>query len=295
MPLLYIIIINYKGISDTLACIESLLKISYSNYKIVVVDNNSEDESVEMLNKMYQGIDIIHVIESKENFGFSGGNNLGIKYALENNCKYVLLLNNDTVVEQNFLDSIINVMEQDSEAGIYTGKINYYSNKNKIWFGGGKFIWWKGNSEHIGCNEKDDGSFDLTQKITFATGCYMLMKASVIKKVGLMPEKYFLYYEDTEYSNRFIRQGYNIVYYPQSIIYHKVSASTGIQSDLSQYYINRNRLIYIRDNILGMKKVVAYVFYTFSTLKNIFNKKYRFQIVKRSWLDFMKGLEGRTY
>lgn len=253
-PLVFIILVNYKGVDHTIECIKSLNEITYSNYKIIVVDNDSQDNSVNKL-KEYKKNFIL--IENKINTGFAGGNNLGINYAIKNNADYVLLLNNDTTVEPNFLDELIN--KTSPEIGINIGKILFYYDKSMLWYAGGRINALKGCTDVNGF-EKDNGQYDEEKYVTFASGCCMLISKEVLNKVGMLMEEYFLYFEDTDYCAKVLNNGYKILYCPKSVIYHKESVSTVKESFNFLYYITRNRLYFIKDNIKGINKILSFIY-----------------------------------
>lgn len=289
-PLVYIILLNYNGYEDTIECVTSLESIDYINYRIIIVDNNSTDESERILReKLPQYI----IIQAGSNLGFAGGNNVGIKYALENNADYILLLNNDTVVKENFLNILVEKSISDREIGIAIGKIYYFSDKSKLWFAGGEINKFKGNSYHFGYNEIDTGKYNIDRYISYATGCCMLISAKVIDEVGYLDEKYFLYYEDSDFSSNVINYGYQILYCPESIIYHKVSSSTGHMSNLSQYYLIRNRHIFIKRHIDGYKKIFAYTYFYAYVILGAFTKELNAKIIIKAINDFLKLKWGR--
>ena len=257
-PFVHIILVNFNGLADTIACINSVEKINYTNYKIVVVDNASSDESVTMLSELYG--DKIKLIGLNENIGFAGGNNVGIKYALEQETDYVLLLNNDTEVEPDFLKELIKTSNSDNEIGAVGGKINYFAEKNKIWFVGGKINSFLGKTEHIGVNEIDNNQYNENIECEYITGCLMLVKRDVLENVGLMPEDYFLYYEETEWCTQIRKKGYKLVVNPKALIYHKVSSSTQKISNIVSYYYDRNSYYFVMNNFGVIQKVFMYTY-----------------------------------
>ncbi|MDO4536181.1 MAG: glycosyltransferase family 2 protein [Clostridium perfringens] len=251
-----IILVNYNGAKYNKECIDSIKNSTYKNYEIIVVDNASQDNSVELLKKDYEDLTII---ESKENLGFSGGNNLGIDYGLKNNCEFILLLNNDTKIENNMLENMINVSIENNKA-VISPKIYYYDNKEIIWSAGAKMFWKRGIPAQNGINEIDTGRYDLLDEVDIATGCCLLIHKDIVKKVGLLSLEYFLYYEDTDYIMRIKEKGFKVLYDPTSIMYHKVSASTGgEESENYIYYNTRNRLIF--NNKFNRKNKIYYVPY----------------------------------
>jgi GT2 family glycosyltransferase len=240
----YMVIVNWNGYEDTAELLESLFRISYRNYKIVVVDNNSGQDEAGKLQEMFG--DKIHIISSVENLGFSGGNNIGIKKALGDNADYILLINNDTTVEPDFLDILVNKSESDERAGIVAPRINYYDEPGKIWTEGGKISRIRGSG--FAYSDKLETEADSSDKsVTFVSGCCMLIRREVLLKVGLFDENYFLYTEDTDLCLRTIRAGYKIYVVPQSKIFHKVGSSTKNRNTaLPLYYTTRNRLYFAK-------------------------------------------------
>ncbi|AAK81009.1 hypothetical protein BJV85_000828 [Clostridium acetobutylicum] len=246
MKSIYIILVNYNNFQDTIECVKSLRKIkNYHNYKVIIVDNDSKNDSVSKIKSFLQ--DCL-LIESKKNLGFAGGNNLGIKYAMKHNADYVLLLNNDTVVENDFLDKLLEVHENYGNVGIVGGKIYYYYDKNRIWYAGGKINKFTGKTKHIGVNEIDEGQYNNISITGYVTGCMMLISKGAIEKCGVMDEKYFLYYEETDWNVRIKNAGFKIMYTPLSKIYHKVSSTTGKSDLIMSYYYDRNRYYFVFKN-----------------------------------------------
>lgn len=223
-PLVYIIVLTWNGKNDTIECLKSLQRLSYPNARILVVDNASEDGTVEAIRKVYPHVE---VIVNQENLRFAGGNNVGMNYALERGAQYVALLNNDTVVDHEFLAQLIRAAEQDTQAGMVGPKIYYYNNLRQIWFAGGKISWWKGWISHVGIRERDRGQYDTVQEVDYITACCILVKREVIEKIGLLDERYFIYGEDADWCIRATRAGYKLLYIPSSVIWHKISVSAG--------------------------------------------------------------------
>lgn len=223
-PLVYIIVLTWNGKVDTLECLKSLESLTYSNYKIVVVDNASEDSTSEAVRQLYSSV---HVIKNTHNFRFAGGNNIGIEFALENNADYILLLNNDTIADKNFLSYLIESIEKDKTVGMAGPKIYFHSDPKRIWYAGGKINWWSGSVSHLGVREIDNGKFEKLRYTDYVTGCALLVKRKVVEKIGMLDESYFIYGEDADWSLRTVRSGYKLLFVPQAILWHKVSVSTG--------------------------------------------------------------------
>lgn len=223
-----IIIVNYNNCFDTTQCLDSLKEIDYNYHEIYIVDNNSTNDSVLKLDRYISNYPKkIHFIKSNKNLGFAGGNNLAIRKALESDFDYFLLLNNDTVVEKDFLSEMLSIADRDDNIGIIGPKIRYFHNPQLIWYAGGYIDWFRFSGVHYGLNEIDRGQYDQIREVSFITGCCMLIKREVIEKVGLLCEDYFLYNEDLDYCVRVMDSGYKLIYNPKSVIYHKVGQSSG--------------------------------------------------------------------
>lgn len=289
-PLVYIILVNYNGANDTIECVNSLERIKYSNYKIIIIDNASTDNSVEILQK---NINSRHkIIKSSDNNGFSAGNNIGINIAIKEKAEYVLLLNNDTLVDERFLNELIDCTKENT--GISIGKIYYTKEKNKIWYDGGSINFVTGKITHNNYNEYDKHKNSEINEVTFATGCCMLIPINVIKTVGFLKEDYFLYYEDSDYCANVIKAGYEIRYNPKAIIYHSVSSSTGNNSKLSQYYMIRNRAIFIKRNLDYKKRYVAWLYFICQLIKLLITREISLSSIFKALNDYFKGIVGKS-
>lgn len=297
--LVAIILINYHGQNDTIECIKSLMKIDYNNYKIVVV-NNDEVDSGELLNELSKNAEFSKIygntlfyLYSGGNIGFSGGNNCGIDFAAEKfNPDFYLLINNDTTVERDFLTKLVQGALKFPDANLYSGKIMYYSTPSIIWYAGGEYDRSTGWTHHFGANEQDCCKFDEIRSVSFATGCLWLLPKKTIENVGKLSEDYFLYSEDTDYCCRVIDNGGTIIYIPESVIYHKVSASTGKISDLQQYYYVRNDLLCVSKYCRRKTSIIwkHIIIYCGSIIKG--NKKLR--AVCHAIRDYIHNRNGRN-
>ena len=283
-----IIILNWNGYVDTIECLESVYQIKYPVYNVILVDNGSEDESIEMIRKYakgkidvrsdffifnknnkpiqifeYSNIDLkslsevdkrfneldsdkrLILIKNDHNAGFSEGNNIGINFSLEFlNSEYILLLNNDTVVEKNFLNEMINLADNNYKIGIVGPKVLYYDNPDKTAYIGHNVNLCNGRLSDP--NIKLDSSSSAI-KIDFVVGCGLLIKNKVIKDIGVLDPDYFLYYEDVDWCLRAQKKGYEIFYVPKSIIWHKIPLGKD-RSLKSYYYGNRNSFLLIKKN-----------------------------------------------
>lgn len=238
-----IIIINFNGYQDTVECINSLISSKVSQSNILVIDNCSSDNSFQLLVRDFP---ILKIIQTAKNLGFAGANNIGIKYGMEHKFKYVILLNNDTIVEKESIKILISEMDKNPELTLSTGQIRYHSDKSKIWYGGGKLVAWRGLAIHIGMNKSFKNfshSNDLI-RTEFISGCYLCLRVEDIPYLGFLNEDFFMYLEDIEYSVRAIKMKMNLGYFPKSIIYHKWRGDTKLKYN-SLYYAVRNRKLLI--------------------------------------------------
>jgi GT2 family glycosyltransferase len=269
-----IILLNWNAYNDTFECLKSLEKLNYPNFHVFLVDNCSQDGSDiklqnDILNKKFNLN--ITFIQSGGNLGFAGGNNIGIRRAYNLGYNYFWLLNNDTIVDSNSLKHLIDTLKGDPLIGIVGSKIYYY-NTNILWYAGGLVDISTGRVKHIGLREVDQGQFNRKKEVDFANGCSMAFTRKLIDEIGYMDEGYFLYYEETDWNIRAKKKGFKVVYVPESVVYHKISSSSGGESNLSPYvyYYNiRNAFLFVNKNYEGIKfKAYLYMFYR--TIKQIF-------------------------
>lgn len=273
-PLVYVIVLNWNGKHDTKECLDSLTKLTYSNFKVIVVDNNSSDGSVEFLKGLYPRVEFI---ENDSNLGFAKGNNVGIEYALRSKAEFIFLLNNDTVVSSDLLDKLVEKAEMNPRIGILGPKIYYYHQKNKIWFAGGKILYFLGNTWHLGNRRKDRGQYSKIKDVDYITGCALLIKHDVLEKIGLFDHRYSSYFEDCDLCVRTKREGYRIVCVQNAKMWHKVSASTGggltpikayykIQSG-NRFFKSYAHPIFYRTTILFFSLIYFFLIMCLETIK----------------------------
>lgn len=258
LPEISIITVNYNGLKDTSELIESLQKHVSLSYEIIVVDNASKVNEAALLQEKYPHI---ISIRSEENLGFSGGNNIGIRQAKG---KYVFLLNNDTFIEEDTFHYLIERLKSSSEIGAISPKIKFAFPPRNIQFAGYlplSAITLRNNL--IGFGEKDNGQYEVPSRTPYCHGAAMMIKKEVIEKVGYMPEIYFLYYEELDWSTQIEKAGYELWYEPRCTVYHKESQSTGQQSYLRTFYLTRNRLLYAWRNRYGVTRLVAIIYQLF--------------------------------
>ena len=248
-----IVTVNYNGYRDTCELIDSIP--FEDNLEVIVVDNGSRENEASKLQTRYP---YIKTIRSDQNLGFAGGNNLGIK---SSKGKYLYLINNDTVCKDFNPEALINRLKVSPKIGMVSPKIRFAWDNNPIQFAGyTPLSTITVRNCAIGFGEEDKGQYDTPHQTPYAHGAAMMLKREVVNKVGFMPECYFLYYEELDWSMMINRAGYEIWYDPASTIYHKESQSTGQNSPLRTYYITRNRLLLVKRNFVGVSKYIAYAY-----------------------------------
>ena len=280
-----IITINFNGLKDTCELIDTL-PLEDESIEVIVVDNASKEDEATIMERRYPQV---KVIRSKENLGFAGGNNLGIKVARG---KYLFFINNDTLLEvrgkrlevREIFQPLIDRLKSSEKIGAVCPKIRFSWEDNLIQFAGYtplSHITMRNRA--IGCGEPDKGQYNTAHLTPYAHGAAMMVKREVIKKAGLMPECYFLYYEELDWSMMIRRADYDIWYEPAVTIYHKESRTTGQQSPLRTYYITRNRLLFVKRNNPSATRILSYLYLiclvaTRDILKH--TCKHRFDLVK---------------
>ncbi|WP_294470645.1 glycosyltransferase family 2 protein [uncultured Bacteroides sp.] len=276
------ITICYNGYDDTCELIESLRKYVRSvSYEIIVVDNASRENEAAKIKEKYP---FVTTLRSDTNRGFSGGNNLGIKVA---NGQYIFLINNDTYVESDGFHNLIERLESGKNIGAVSPKIRFAFPPQNIQFAGfTPLSTITIRNEVVGFGHPDDGSFDTAHTTPYLHGAALMVKREAIEKVGLMPEVYFLYYEEVDWCTRMTDAGYELWYEPRCTVFHKESQSTGQLSKLRTYYMTRNRLLYTRRNRTGSQRLLS-IFYqcTVAAGKNsiLFALKGRFDLFSAVW------------
>lgn len=257
MDKIAVIIVHYNTDLDTKACLESLSSVVTDNFEFrtIVVDNASKEHFV--LPKKHQSQ--VDLIRSDTNLGFTGGNNLGFRYAIKNyNPDYFLLLNSDTFIQKDFLVKLYHCLKNNPQVGLVSPKMYFapgcefhrqsYSKAEigkVIWFAGGVIDWRNLQTFHLGVDEVDRGQFDHLTTFDYASGCCMLIRREALAAAGIFDDNFFLYYEDADLSLRLKENGWQLAFCPESIIWHKNGGSSqGAGSPLQNYYLSRNRLLF---------------------------------------------------
>lgn len=291
-PAVSVILLNYAGYEDTKACVVSLMETAYPKLQIIIVDNYSSEEERNRLKSDSQLNRDTIIIYHPENQGFSSGNNVGIRYALDEEntfCpEYILLLNNDTVVEKDFLRIMVEDAEQESKkTAIFTGCIAFFSEPEKYWYAGGRYDRKIGKAFMLPVQPIKEPAY-----VNFSTGCLMLIRAEYLREFGGLDESFFMYGEDVDYCLRAVDKGYQIRYIPDAKIYHKVSRSMGQRNDRAQYYLIRNNLYII--SRYGTHKWYAYARRFLRGMREAVMGYSRFTTVVKAFWDFSRNIEGKT-
>ncbi len=297
-PKVAIIILNWNGWRDTIECLESVYQIKYPDYNVIVVDNGSEDESIQMLKDYCEGkievnsnflkyelnnkpIKMIEytkiesetkyneefgtfcyegqliIIRCEKNYGFSEGNNIAMRYALRIlNPSYVLLLNNDVVVDSKFLEELIKVGESDKSIGIVGPTVYYYSKRNRIQSAGVKLHWNTAKQNVLRSNE-----IESIVDVDYVAGCALLAKTELIERIGYLDPYYFAYWEETDWCIRANKAGYRVICIPKSKIWHKGLSSSAKISGFHAYYMARNMFYFMRQHATRSQYILFILYF----------------------------------
>lgn len=254
-PELSIITVNYNGLKDTEQLIESLRKFLTVPYELIVVDNGSVENEAVILQKRYP---FVKTIRSEKNLGFAGGNNLAIGVAVGD---FLFFLNNDAFVLDDSLSALIERMRENPHLGGISPKIMFADKGGGIQFAGYTPLSRITLRNYlIGYREKDFGQYDTPRPTPYMHGAAMLVRREAIEQAGVMPEAYFLYYEELEWSLKIHLKGYELEYNPSTTVYHKESSTTGQDTPLKEFYMTRNRLLFARRNLLLPARTLSFCY-----------------------------------
>lgn len=279
-PKIFVIVLNFNGKSTLNDCLSSVFKSDYPNFEIVVVDNNSKDGSLE---KAKLNFSRSHFIKNSDNIGFSKGNNVGIRYALEKFADYVFLLNNDATIEKNTLSLLEATARRHPAAGIVS-PIILTGDKKHIWFAGGKILWDKMRAIHL-----TENTSKLPYSSEYLSGCAMLIKKAVFKKIGLFDERFFLYYEDADLSVRAKKAGFNLLIDPSSHIQHFEQSSANSSKN---YWLVLSGLLFFKTHATWQLKIWFFIYVLLRKIKNFYKVHFLrdsgARSVRRAYIDFKK-------
>lgn len=273
-----IILVNWNGYDFTQACLRSLLRVDFPDFKVIVVDNTSENQEGQRLKKSFPKIELI---ENSENLGFAGGNNVGIRSALDQGFSHIMLLNNDTEVDPDFLGEMMHKLHQDPRLGLVQPLILFLNDRKTIWSAGGKWVPLIGRAITLGDREPVADYRSKKSDLDWATGCCMLISREAILQTGLLNEQYFAYFEDVEWSLRFKKAGFGIALAEKAVIYHEAGASSkkthseGTLSPRVFYFNVRNQFFLLRSQRIPAG--IVYHFIRFSGWAGYFLVRGRFK------------------
>jgi GT2 family glycosyltransferase len=288
-PFVSIVTLNWNGLGVTLEFLESMKLSTYKNYEIIVVDNGSDIDPTEkiMAGNYYN----TKVVKSPVNLGSAGGNNFGMRHSRAD-YDFCFQLNNDAEITPDLIEKCLEPFYTDSSIGVVCPKIRFYDKPDVIQYAGfNKMNMLTGKTTAVGSLEVDNGQHDVSGYTHLAHGCAMMVKKEVIEKVGMMAEKYFVYYDETDWSARIIKAGYKIYYQAQGLCFHKESISMGKESPLKVYYMARNRLFFTRRNGTWLQLVVFIGFFSFLTIPKTVLK---FSL-KKEWKHLKAFINGVTW
>jgi GT2 family glycosyltransferase len=261
------VILNWNNWQDTCSCLETLRSLACNQVELgfYIVDNGSQDESPVQL----QELENIHLTLLPENLGFAGGCNFGIQAALQDECDYILLFNNDAYLNGELLTPLLEVFQQDHQAGIVSPKIYYAKPQGKIWYAGGKFHQPRLIGEMVGMGEMDRGQHNQAKKVDFAVGTCMLIHRKVFESIGLLDQAYFFYLEDIDFSHRASQAGFNIWYQPKANIVHEVSRSTRDNLPQRVYLYSQSRIIFLAKFVQWYKLPLVFAMESVRMLRTV--------------------------
>lgn len=279
-PHVTIVILNWNRVADTLECLESLAQMAYPSFSIVIVDNGSTDGSPEAIEQWGREHLPLTLIRNTENRGFARGSNQGMRHALTTNTEYVFLLNNDTVVEPDALSLLVATAERSGDTGMVGPKIYQYGKDNVLDSAGTRTIPWLAQGFLIGHGEEDHGQYGNPGDLPYITGTALLVKRTVLEKVGLMDEDYFCYFEDFDWGLKAREAGFRLRLDPKAVVHHKGSQTAGFGSPFYVYHMVRSRMLFARKN-------VPFLLYLFAFLPCLFLYRYlrpaAILIFRRRW------------
>ena len=283
-PLVTIISINWNATQVTCEFLHSIRENnSYKNIEIIIVDNNSQEDPSNAFSAI---ISDIKILRNKTNLGFAGGNNIGISVAKGD---FLFLVNNDTEFTPGLIEGLLEVFKTYADAGIVSPKFQYFYEKGTIEYAGYEAVNpFTGRNGMIGSKQKDSGQFSQVSVTNYAHGGAMMISRKVVQQVGMMPEEFFLYYEEFDWCEKIKKKGYKVYFQPNCLIYHKESMSTGKESPLKTFYHTRNRILFMRRNSSRINFILFCGYFILLTIpKNTFTFLFKGKI--KHLKSFWKG------
>lgn len=299
LPRVAVIILTYNGIDDTLACLASLAAQDYPAERraLIVVDNASSDTTLERVRALYPWVTLI---ANGANLGFAAGNNVGLRYALEHGFDYALLLNNDTEGPVDFLRNLVCAAAADPTIGAAGPLITYHERPELIWSAGGMIDWRRGTSSMRGIGEVAPKQVEPPVDVDFVTGCAILVSREAMARAGILDERFFMYYEETEWCVRIARAGLRITYVPAARLLHKIPLADRVDRPYVAYYMTRNRLLFlgaVRASLRAWFHAVILqdgrTLFSYSLRPKWRNRRAQRDAMIQGWADFLRGRFGR--
>lgn len=286
-PLVYVIVLNYNRQEDTLRAIASLKGMTYPHFKLLLVDNHSSDATVERVQSLYPDVDILGL---PQNLGFAGGSNRGIAYALQRAAEFVLLMNNDVLVDPDMLSELVKAMEPD--VGASAPLIYYMSNPRQIWSAG-----FCRHPVHLAIRDGMRGQIDEGQwhdpwEVDYLLGCALLLRGIMLNQVGLFDERFFFYYEDLDLCIRTQNQGYRLLIVPTARMWHQVAASASFDSPFRAYHLALSSVLFFRKHTRGLRRWMTFLFRAGSVVKTTLRLLWqgKTQVLAAHWRGLWVGL-----
>lgn len=243
-PLISIVVLNWNGGEDTVTCLNSLSNLTYPNFNVVVVDNGSRDDSLERLYAYAAPFPLV-VLETGRNLGYAGGNNVGTRHALEHGAEFVLILNNDTTVAQDLLESLLAAAQRNPDAGVFSARIMYFDSPERVWFDGAHWNPSTLQLEWPRQNEEEATLDAVDHETDYACGATLFFRSNVARQIGLLDESFFLVWEEVDWSFRARKAGWRNIVVTNAKVWHKIGVSFGSESSpLRTYFSIRNQMLW---------------------------------------------------
>ncbi|WP_318507240.1 glycosyltransferase family 2 protein [Bacillus sp. T3] len=277
LPSVYIVILNYNNPDDTIACVEEAEKINYENFKIIIVDNFSKDNSEAILKQRFPQHTFL---QTGANLGYAGGNNIGMKFAKDQNADYICILNNDVITDKDFLKMLLDYLETNPNVGVVGPRVCEYDKPELVQSTGAMINFNTGRVNVLNNLVHEDQVKGKIISCDYVGGACLLFKSNILNEVGYFPEDYFLFYEETEWCLNIKKMGYEVICYCDAKVIHKGSASINQISGLSEYFMYRNVVIFMNRNA---KMNQLLVFYPYLILYSLYRG-----VIKKDGLKFAK-------
>lgn len=297
-PFVYVVVLACNRKNDTVACLRSLESVWDEKTKGLLVDNGSTDGTYDAVRGQYPHLEIV---QTGENLGFTGGNNVGIRHALKMGADYIVLLNNDTVVDPGFVREMLTVAISSDVIGFVSPKIYFQEPPDVIWFAGARFYSWCGYGRMVGYRERDQGQYDQVREIDRPCGCTVMVSRRLCEEVGLMDPSLFMYVDEIEWKLRANKKGFKAFFAPKALVWHKVSASGGQECNLdAMYYGVRNTLHAINSHepltsalLRDLRNLMVVMVFLFSAFKLRSAAREGFRAVLEGVRDYKISRMGR--